>query len=1204
MATRKGTRTDAMIGLLVFIGVLAVYIVTLCPTIYPGESLGAVTAATKTRFIKSVEYPVWQFLGRIFMLVSNNKAWALNLLSAVCGAASIALLYRIFARFSHTRTRDELIRFRGQPGLARYAALAAALLVALSHTFWRASVTASTHTLNALLLLAVTNLLLRYKETRKKRYFMLYGAVYAIGLANFPTMLLLFPVFLVLSILWCREVYADLITLGVTLVLAAILLGISSLSGPIGFSSNLPGYFLKPLPITRPMFDYVRWYWAQIRPVLPMGGLFGGLVWVLWLVLPTLPPVLYLAFTKAQRRTEMGRGSAISDAIFKFLGFLYTLVGVMALFDIFIGPYGTMKIGGFLVAYMVIGGWLCYMLGYWAVLFTSKPAATAAARGPRYSKAAYGVLVTIFLVLPVANFVKHLQFDKSGLAGFTVVEDFAKDTLASAASTGERAVILVSSTDGWGDLLQYVLKYRYAGESSSEIVIADLYAANVYDGFYVDKHAYLSTLFVGRELSPQSDPARDATLSDAEAVLRYAELGSRVKRIRSPKVCLTSDLDRFNPESESLDYAYELVPRGFLYLLDRRDSYLNIPAEHVAAGEELWSRLATRNMRSRPFEKWPAGAGPLVRRASKLVNDFGVYCHKHAGEKEAVEFYELALRFDDSNYAALRNLKIAGAAVDFDLDERLSRVGMSFSDEVTRDVERILGPGVAEDVLQEQTRYRKAFRLMLVHGLVRDVKLIEDFYKANPDRRARTFEFSYAIISLGALLDPEGDQILAERGTLYLDAIRRGQRPSLRRSVRALKDLQAAEPYVEEKIKDDIQYQIGEVQMLLGNARAAEEAFKKALALNPELAAPYYRLADLYSTTDRADEAIQLIEDRLEQNPPEKREELVGYLQRLRTYYLRAEDPEGFVTFAEAYARANPDQALNATIFLIEMALTEEDYERAREIADDLVANYEKSPAIQVRLAATLFAEKRYQDVLAMEELAVDDSTETSDRIRWHDLRGEAYLHEGRPVPALRELKQAYDFARQLDEGRAMPTANMRTLVGTLWFAALQAAEQTNDAEIEKAALDNAMLHQVLTERSNATEQSKLMATAAYGWTLFKIKGDSHAALALIEPALLGVSAAARPKLYYGAVLMETGEVRRGAALIKEALESELGPYEEAEAQALLEKYKDEIGEEPTEPETREETPPDEAGTPTEPGDTGSEGEETGSETEPDDPAE
>ena len=224
MATAKAARTDTMISVAVFVGVLIVYILTMCPTIYTGyadplmaplgESLRAVTAATNTTFVKSVQYPVWRFLARIFMGVSPNRAWALNLFSAICGAAAIGLLYRVFTRFGHTRTRDELIRFRGQPGLVQFAALAAALLVAFSQTFWRASTAAGTHTLNALLIVLVTHLLLRYRETRKKRYFMLYGAIYAVAIVNFPTMLLLLPVVLVLSILWCRDAYADWITLG------------------------------------------------------------------------------------------------------------------------------------------------------------------------------------------------------------------------------------------------------------------------------------------------------------------------------------------------------------------------------------------------------------------------------------------------------------------------------------------------------------------------------------------------------------------------------------------------------------------------------------------------------------------------------------------------------------------------------------------------------------------------------------------------------------------------------------------------------------------------------------------------------------------------------------------------------------------------------------------------------------------------------
>jgi tetratricopeptide (TPR) repeat protein len=1216
MAARQGAWNDRLIGLLVFAGVLIVYVVTLCPTVYPGESFDAVAAVTKSAFIKSVNYPVWQFAGRIFAAFTDNKGLMLNLFSAVCGAAAIGLLYRILARFSHTRTRDELVRFRALPNLAGYAALSAALLVAFSQSFWRSSVIAGPHTFNALLLVLATHLLLCYRETRKKRYFMLYGVVYALGLATFPTMLLLLPVFIVLSILWAREVYSDPITLTVTLVVSAVLFGVSSLSGPLGFSSNLPRYFLSPLPVSRTMFAYLTWYWSEIRQALPGPGVLTVLFWLLWLVLPTVPPVIYLAFTRPQRGLQIGRGTMLTAAVLKFLMGLYTIVGIVALYDFAIGPYAMVKGQGpfgtvvtyesFVVAYMVIGGWLCYLLGYWAVMLTGKAATTAASGAPRYSKNAYVFLVALFFALPAFSVVKHLQVDEPSLAGFTLFEDYAHDVLASAASAadpevGGRAVLLVSGRDTTGDLLRYVQKYRYEADPSRQIVLADLAEADRADNTYVDKHAYMNAVLVGDGSAPvvlpaDVDPARRTGLSDTEAALRYADIGSSKSGTGRSAYCLTSDLDQFDPASSQVDYVYEFVPRGLVYLLSPRDSYLNVPAEQVAKGRELWSRLRITKLKPRPLTERPAAAVMMVRRVSKLCNDFGVYCHKHAGATEATEFYKLALRFDDLNIAPLLNLEPVEGAQDPSLSRRVGKATNTLNAQVKAYVRTVLGPDAKEDAVDARTSFGTAFNIFNIYGLVRDPKYASDLRRYNPDPRARTFEFAYALTSLRILLDPEGDKLYAERGALYLVLL--GQRGTLRQRIRALKDLEAALPYVEGKEKAALEYQIGDLQITLGNAKAAEETFKDVIALDPSitesvenLATPHERLADIYARTNRLDEAIRIITDRMNERPPTAQSELWRFYSRLRSYYTAKQDPQGVVAFADEYALAHPDQAYNTKLFLFDVALRDRDYDRAQQLAAELATQYDNPAAVRVRQAVLYTVQRRFADILAMPELPADLAIDPSDRIQWHDVRGQALLQQGQYIAALAEFQKAYDFAQKQEQG-ARGSVSARTMLGLgghLWLAALLGAEETKNPETGQQALTYADQYRLLTRTTDTTDGDKLVADACVGWTRFKIKGEIALAVELIEPAAIGVPTVPTTKFYLGRVLIEKGEVERGIALIKESLAADLNPVDRAEAVEVLKAQGVDVSTLPTGPtETTtpapETTPPNETGTGTQPG--------------------
>jgi tetratricopeptide (TPR) repeat protein len=1244
MAAPRAARTNTAIGLGIFVGVLIVYIVTLCPTIYPGqvglgaplgESLRAVTTATHTAFIKSVEYPVWRFLARLFTGVSPNKAWALNLLSAIFGAAAIGLLYAVFSRFAHTRTRDELVRFRGQPWLPQFFAVAAALLVAFSHTFWRASITAGTHTLNALLLVAVTYWLLRYRETRKKRYFMLYGVVYALGIVNFPTMLLLLPVFLVLSILWCRDAYADWITLGITVLIGAVLFAIFMFSGPARFASGLPVYFLKPMPVTRPMFDYVKWYWSQVRPVLPLGGLGGALQWLVWLLLPTVPPVAYLAFSKAQGRGEMGRASTITDGVFRFLAFLYTIFGVMILLDLFLGPYAMSRLiaptapprMGFVVVYMIIGGWVCYMLGYWAVMFTGRTsvgaehAAAPAAFGEqrpavaRYSKGGYAVVVALCVLLPVASVVKHVTVEGTNLNGFTFVEDFARDTLISTAKAADReqpgdrpdtqAVLVVY--DNWGDLLRYVHAYRIPAPTAEQITIADLRSAGSYDGLYIDKYAYLNELFVGRQLRPEIDPASNPTLTDTEAVLSYIR---RSERLRAPVICLTSDLYRFDAQNDAVAYSYEAIPYGLVYLLSPREDPQSLPATHVARGREGWDMLSITNTEPRPLEQRPYAARDMLVRASKLANDFGVYCHKHADAADAIDFYKLSLRFFELNYAALQNLRIAGADVDFNLDDRIGAAAEDFDSRLVDRVAQALGPGPDPALASRYKKFRAGLDLMSIHGLVRDGSVIDDFLTAYlaDSNAARSFPFRYAMASLKVLVDPAGDRYLAERGILSYRVAAQAEQPSLQRLVHALMDLRAAEPYFEGRARAEIYLVIGGVYAQLRNAAEAEEAYNTAMEIEPDWAGPKYALADLYVATGRRDEAVEMIEDYLAQHPPQEKAAIDQTLQALQRYY-GPDRREEFVAFVEAQAERNPDNALNWRLYLVELALNEQDYERALEISDELIRAYGDLVSARVMMAYALLRQGQYDDVLAMEELPLDESMPVNDRINWLRIRGEAYFQEGQPALAYRELKKAFEFAeRRRREQERSPTSGDVDLLHLLSYAALQGSQETGDKTMGEEALGYAYMYyqfaqRVDTDEPRQRETRSMFAAAYYGWVRFRINSDVRIARALIEPAYYAFSGSTNLKLYFGVMLIEQGEVERGLALVKQVLVTTVNRYEKAEAEQILAEHGVDLeevaeqpaaAEEPAEPESLElisdeETEPsdlDETGLETETGET------------------
>src|SRR5262249_36505116 len=111
------TETAAVAGFL-----FVLYALGACPTIYVGDSGELVTAVHLLGIPHPTGYPLYVLLGKLwtFALPFRSVAWRMSLFSAAAAAAACALLYRL-ARSN---------------GLGPIAALFAALLLAVSPSFW------------------------------------------------------------------------------------------------------------------------------------------------------------------------------------------------------------------------------------------------------------------------------------------------------------------------------------------------------------------------------------------------------------------------------------------------------------------------------------------------------------------------------------------------------------------------------------------------------------------------------------------------------------------------------------------------------------------------------------------------------------------------------------------------------------------------------------------------------------------------------------------------------------------------------------------------------------------------------------------------------------------------------------------------------------------------------------------------------------
>ncbi|MBN2208126.1 MAG: DUF2723 domain-containing protein [Candidatus Coatesbacteria bacterium] len=158
----------------------AVYLKTLCPTVYVGDSGEVASVAWMLDICHPTGYPLYSMLGRTFALLApfGSIVFRINLFSAICSALTVFLLFRIV---SHT-------------GFSSGIAAIAAGVVGLSLTFWSQSVISEVYGLHLLLLSAILVLLLETHQTKRARCLHLMWFLVGLSLGNHLSTVLLAPV--------------------------------------------------------------------------------------------------------------------------------------------------------------------------------------------------------------------------------------------------------------------------------------------------------------------------------------------------------------------------------------------------------------------------------------------------------------------------------------------------------------------------------------------------------------------------------------------------------------------------------------------------------------------------------------------------------------------------------------------------------------------------------------------------------------------------------------------------------------------------------------------------------------------------------------------------------------------------------------------------------------------------------------------------
>lgn len=183
-------RSDVFISAGIFAVVLTIYIFTLSPSVYFGDSGELSAAAYNLGIAHPPGYPLYLLLGKIFMLVIpiSSAAMKMNLLSAVFGALTAVIFYLI-NRLLNT---------------AQPTAAAAALIAAFMVTFWTQAVVAEVYTLAAVffgLMLLFSLLWLKDRKENKQKWLSWLALTCGLAMTHHVILGVFFPVILLFLLL-------------------------------------------------------------------------------------------------------------------------------------------------------------------------------------------------------------------------------------------------------------------------------------------------------------------------------------------------------------------------------------------------------------------------------------------------------------------------------------------------------------------------------------------------------------------------------------------------------------------------------------------------------------------------------------------------------------------------------------------------------------------------------------------------------------------------------------------------------------------------------------------------------------------------------------------------------------------------------------------------------------------------------------------
>lgn len=640
-SSSRNKRQEAEFRLSWFVGLLAfsVYLLTLCPAVYPGDSARSVAAVLKLIPAAVVAHPVWQLAGRsVASLPVFDLPFRLNLFSALCGALATAMLFRLVSRLlfefgqidsptcatlyynyvDKTAVETEPSKERTpDDGMDYHAAILGGVVTALAFAFgapfWSASVSFHPQTFDLLLLFATGNALANYAFKGNIAYCVLTLFLLGLGLLESVVFVLIAPVVFFLIF---REANGNghLSEAFTFLFLVSVVLGLCvGIIALVAMANNVHAFDFKQL---QTLFgEVIRTNKVELLQGMPHLG------WLLVLIETLLPLVaVFWGAPKFFRTYE-----PLERWLWGILNAVFTLMAIGCLLGLPHTPWFLARQTFHLPVFAGLATALTlgFLFAYWRLsltlpqqIYDGDEYYLPPSRAQRLFFS--GMAVAIGVIVVVAPF-RALR-DADGRKG-TFADAFAAEIL----TWSNNALCLV--TDGKLDM--HILVQAHQNRR---------------------KLTVLPTF--GEEASPQLPPAgksRRPAPPQKETPVQFVERWLR----NNPHAC--EQIAVMTSPGLWTRAGLAPVPHGLVYLgvQDPKDIDTRILFQkHGSFWAKIPVLLAAAPSRSPALEEL---ASHLRQQVSRIANDLGVFLEDQHCQPEAIKTYTRAAELDEANLCALFN---------------------------------------------------------------------------------------------------------------------------------------------------------------------------------------------------------------------------------------------------------------------------------------------------------------------------------------------------------------------------------------------------------------------------------------------------------------------------------------------------------------------------------------------------------------------